>query len=83
MRPLRFVLLVAVLVYLASVASALGAFTSDGASSPTASEYAYGKVTLCHRTMRKKVPVFETIVVDSSAVEMHLSHGDTLGPCTR
>ena len=83
MRPLRIVLILAIAVYLVSVASALGVFARGGSGgTASAAEYQYdGRVTICHRTIRKKKPVSETIVVDSNSLNMHLAHGDTLGPC--
>jgi hypothetical protein len=82
MRPLRIVLLLAIAVYLASVASALGVFSNGSArGTASAAEYEYGgKVTICHRTGKRNRPT-ETITVDGSSLQKHLNHGDTLGPC--
>ena len=56
-------------------------------SASAASEYEYSgssqyqyKVTLCHKTHSKKHP-FHQISVGAPAVQAHLRHGDTLGPC--
>jgi hypothetical protein len=37
-------------------------------------------ITLCHYTGSKQNP-YVTITVNEHAVETHLAHGDTLGPC--
>ena len=36
--------------------------------------YGQDKVTVCHKDKK-------TLVLPSSAVDAHLGHGDTLGPC--
>jgi hypothetical protein len=41
-------------------------------------EQAGGKVALCHKAGSKKP---KTIVVGEDAVEVHLTHGDTIGVC--
>ena len=47
--------------------------TNTPAPAPTSTPDSGGKVTLCHNG--------NTIEVDASAVDAHLNHGDTLGPC--
>ncbi len=47
----------------------------------SASQYQYGKVTICHHTHSKKHP-YVTITVSQAAWPAHQRHGDTLGPCT-
>jgi len=49
-------------------------------SSPTAAQYQYGKITICHKTHSKKNP-FVTITISRSAWPAHQRHGDTLGAC--
>jgi hypothetical protein len=40
-----------------------------------------GKVTICHHTGSRNHP-FVTITISRSALNAHLAHGDTVGPCT-
>jgi hypothetical protein len=49
-------------------------------SSPTAAQYQYGKVTICHKTRSKKNPSV-TITISQSALPAHLRRGDTVGAC--
>ena len=54
-----------------------------GIVAPTSAsaQYEYeGKVTICHRTESDKKPSV-TITVSENAVDAHMAHGDTLGPC--
>jgi hypothetical protein len=79
MRPIRAVLLLAIVIYVVSVVAALGGFSSRG--TPVASAYEYsGKVTICHKTGNKKKPR-QTIVVNAASLDTFLAQGDTLGPC--
>src|SRR4051812_10028370 len=56
---------------LARTASGLG---------PSAAQYQYGKVTVCHHTGSKKHPWHE-ITISKNALAAHIRHGDTLGAC--
>ena len=57
------------------------AFGGAGVGSATAQEYEYEKkVTICHRTGSETNPR-TTIQVSENALDSHLAHGDTLGPC--
>jgi hypothetical protein len=49
------------------------------ASSASAQQYQYGKVTICHRTGSGKS---HEITVSRNALPAHVAHGDTVGPCT-
>jgi hypothetical protein len=44
-------------------------------------QYEYGgKVMICHRSESSKKPDM-TITVSADAVDVHLAHGDIVGPC--
>ena len=46
---------------------------------PSAAQYQYNKVTICHRTHSKKHP-WVVITISNTAVKAHLRHGDTTPP---
>lgn len=61
-----------------TVFGGLGGLVTAG---PAAAQYEYGgKVTVCHRTGSEKNPL-ATLVVSEDALDRHLGHGDTVGPC--
>jgi hypothetical protein len=81
MRPIRAVLLLAIVIYVVSVVAALGGFSGRGTPVASAYEYQYtGQVTICHKTGNKKKPR-QTIVVNAASLDTFLAQGDTLGPC--
>jgi hypothetical protein len=52
----------------------------DAAQSSAAAQYV-GKVTICHHTGSPNHP-FVTITISRNALQAHLKHGDTIGPCS-
>ena len=80
-RVLRALAAVSVTVATFIALTVFGGLGGLMAAGPAAAQYEYGgKVTICHRPESEKKPVV-TITVSESAVDMHLAHGDTLGPC--
>ena len=60
-----------------------GAAASPAGTSTPAAETAYPKkVTICHRTGKKRSK-YRTIRISRSALKAHLRHGDGIGPCPR
>ena len=73
----RAIVIAIVALYVWSLLAAFGGF---GTGTQTASaQYEYeGKVTICHRADAANMV---TITIPSSALDAHLKHGDTIGPC--
>jgi hypothetical protein len=73
----RAIVIAIVALYVWSLLAAFGGF-GTGVQSASA-EYQYeDKVTICHHADAANMV---TITISSSALDAHLKHGDTIGPC--
>ena len=63
-----------------TVFGGLGGLAAVGSSAAAEYEYGNENVTICHHTGSSKNP-FVTITVSENALDAHLAHGDTIGPC--
>jgi hypothetical protein len=58
-----------------------GMVAAGGPSAAAAYQYQYGNtVTICHHTGLDTNPTV-TITIAQAALDAHLAHGDTVGPC--
>ncbi len=62
----------------AAVAAIVPALPAVGQQSPPVGEQSPPRVTICHKP---GTPAEKTMTLPQAAVQGHLGHGDTLGPC--
>ncbi len=69
----RAIVIGIVALYVWTLLAAFGGFGTGVQSASAEYEYGPGLVTVCHKG--------KTIMVSGSSLQMHLGHGDTVGPC--
>jgi len=70
-------------VVLAGLAIAGVAVSPTGTNTPAAEQQYNKRITICHRSGKKKRSKYRTIRIPPRALRGHLRHGDGRGACSR